>query len=60
MKRLELSKEDRMFLGVCGGFGKLTDRDPTIYRIIFIFMTLLFPFLIFLYFLFALVMAPKK
>lgn len=34
-KRLYRSREQRMFLGVCGGLGEYFDLDPTVVRLIF-------------------------
>jgi phage shock protein C len=34
-KRLYRSREQRMFLGVCGGVGEYFDIDPTVVRLIF-------------------------
>ncbi|MEE0983302.1 MAG: PspC domain-containing protein [Bacteroidales bacterium] len=40
MKKLYRSNTDRKFCGVCGGFAEYFDLDPTIIRLIFIFLTL--------------------
>ena len=40
MKKLHLSKTDRKILGVCGGIGETYDIDPTIIRIIAVFLCL--------------------
>lgn len=40
MKRLHLSKKDRKILGVCGGIGETYDIDPTLVRIIAVFLCL--------------------
>jgi phage shock protein C len=40
-KRLYKSRRDRKLFGVCGGLGDYFDLDPTIIRILFIFLTLL-------------------
>lgn len=34
MKRLYRSKEERMFLGICGGMGEYLGIDPTILRVV--------------------------
>ena len=34
MKKLCRSYSDRIIAGVCGGFGKYFDMDPTIFRLI--------------------------
>jgi phage shock protein C len=38
-KRLERSKTDRVFAGVCGGIAKYLDIDPTIIRLIWVVFT---------------------
>lgn len=40
MKKLTRSKSDKMIAGVCGGLGEYFDRDPTLFRIIFVFLAL--------------------
>ncbi|MEE0962308.1 MAG: PspC domain-containing protein [Bacteroidales bacterium] len=40
MKKLYRSSTDRKLCGVCGGFAEYFDLDPTIIRLIFIFLTL--------------------
>ena len=40
MKKLYRSNTDRKLCGVCGGFAEYFDLDPTIIRLIFIFLTL--------------------
>lgn len=40
MKKLYLSDTDRKIGGVCGGLGKYFDRDSTLFRILFIAITL--------------------
>lgn len=49
MKRLYLSQTDKKLAGICGGIGELLDFDPTIIRLIFIFVMIatgIFPLLI--------------
>lgn len=41
MKRLYLSDTDRKIGGVCGGLGEYFDKDSTLFRILFILITLL-------------------
>ncbi len=41
MKRLYLSDKDRKIGGVCGGFGEYFAKDPTLFRILFVLVTLL-------------------
>ena len=36
MKKYFRSYNDRKIFGVCGGLGRYTDTDPTIWRIIFV------------------------
>ena len=40
MKKLYRSEDDRLFAGVCGGFGEYFAIDPVIIRLIWIFATL--------------------
>lgn len=40
MKKLYRSNTDSKLCGVCGGFAEHFDIDPTIIRLIFIFLTL--------------------
>ena len=40
MKRLRLSKTNKKIFGVCGGFGEAYDIDPTLIRIIVVFLAL--------------------
>ncbi|MBO5839593.1 MAG: PspC domain-containing protein [Bacteroidales bacterium] len=40
MKKLYRSNTDSKLCGVCGGFAEYFDLDPTIIRLIFIFLTL--------------------
>jgi phage shock protein C len=40
MKKLYRSKKDKVIFGVCGGIGETYDLDPTIVRIITIFLCL--------------------
>ncbi len=41
MKKLYLSSTDRKIAGVCGGLGEYFDRDPTLFRILFILIAIL-------------------
>jgi len=55
-KRLYRSKKNKMILGVCGGLGEYFGIDPTLVRLIFIFLLIPFNFIaILVYFLSALV-----
>ncbi len=38
MKRLHLSKSDKKIFGVCGGIGETYDIDPTLIRLIVVFL----------------------
>ena len=38
MKRLYLSRTDSKILGVCGGIGQTYDIDPTLVRLIVVFL----------------------
>jgi len=38
MKRLHLSKRDKKIFGVCGGIGETYDIDPTLIRLIVVFL----------------------
>lgn len=40
MKRLYRSRRERIFGGVCGGFGTYVDTDPNIIRILWVILTL--------------------
>ena len=39
-KKLTRSKTDKKLFGVCGGFAKYLDVDPTILRVIWLFLVL--------------------
>ena len=38
MKRLHLSKKDKKIFGVCGGMGETYDIDPTLIRLVVVFL----------------------
>ncbi len=40
MKRIYLSNTDKKIFGVCGGIGETYDIDPTIVRLVLVFLTL--------------------
>jgi phage shock protein C len=40
MKKLYLSKKDSKILGVCGSIGETYDIDPTLVRLIIVFLCL--------------------
>jgi phage shock protein C len=49
MKKLYLSKKDKMLAGICAGIGEMLDVDPTIIRLAFVFIgiaTAIFPLVI--------------
>jgi len=41
MKKLYLSNTDRKIGGVCGGLGEYFEKDSTIFRIMFVLITVL-------------------
>jgi phage shock protein C len=41
MKRLYRSANDKMIAGVCGGLGEYFHMDPTLMRLLFVFLALL-------------------
>ena len=41
MKRLYRSRENKIFGGIIGGIGEYFDVDPTILRLIFVFLILI-------------------
>ncbi len=38
MRKLSLSKTDKKIFGVCGGIGETYDIDPTLIRLLFVFL----------------------
>ncbi|MGD1041451.1 MAG: PspC domain-containing protein [Sedimentisphaerales bacterium] len=40
MKKLYLSNTDKKILGVCGGIAETYDIDPTLLRLVLVFLTL--------------------
>jgi len=38
VKRIHRSISDRFFAGVCGGLGETFDLDPTLIRLLFVFL----------------------
>lgn len=40
MKKLYRSKKDRIIAGVCGGMGEYFDVDPTLIRLLWVFLAL--------------------
>jgi phage shock protein C len=59
MKKLYLSNTDRKIGGVCGGLGEYFDKDSTIFRILFVLVTLLWGAGILLYLIMWLII-PRK
>ena len=41
MKKLYRSKKNRVIAGVCGGLGEYLKVDPTIIRLLWVFLTLI-------------------
>lgn len=41
MKKLYLSRTDRKIGGVCGGLGEYFEKDSTLFRVIFVLITVL-------------------
>jgi phage shock protein C len=41
MKRLHLSKADQKLLGVCGGIAETYDLDPSLVRVVVVFLGLI-------------------
>lgn len=52
MKRIYRSSKERVIAGVCGGMGEYFDKDPVLFRILFVLVTLLFGFGILAYLVF--------
>lgn len=62
MKRLYRSDTDRRIGGVCGGLGEFFDKDPTLFRILFVVVSLFCGFGIVLYLIMWLIvpLQPKE
>ena len=58
-RKLYRSKSDRMLGGVCGGLAQLLDIDPTIVRVVFVFLALLGGHGVLLYLILWLIMPPE-
>jgi len=41
MKKLYRSNKDKMIAGICGGLGEMSNIDPTLLRLAFVFIGLL-------------------
>lgn len=59
MKKLYLSNTDRKIAGVCGGLGQYFGKDPTLFRIVFILVALMWGLGVIAYLLMWLII-PKK
>lgn len=59
-KRLARSRNQRMFLGVCGGLGEYFDIDPTVVRLIFVIATFVGGASIAVYAVLALIMPAQE
>jgi phage shock protein PspC (stress-responsive transcriptional regulator) len=59
MKKLYLSDDDRKIGGVCGGLGEYFEKDPILFRILFVIITLFFGSGILLYLIMWLIV-PRK
>lgn len=44
MKRIYRSSKERVIAGVCGGMGEYFDKDPVLFRILFVLVTLVIGF----------------
>jgi phage shock protein C len=55
IRRLYRSRSERMVGGVCGGLGEFLGMDPTVVRLIAIFITFFWPFTPLVYLLLMLV-----
>ena len=59
MKKIYRSSTDRKIGGVCGGLGEFFDKDPTLFRLLFILVSLLWGFGIIAYLIMWLVVPLK-
>jgi len=59
MKKLYLSDTDRKIGGVCGGLGEYYDKDSTLFRVLFVAITIFFGIGILLYLIMWLII-PRK
>lgn len=60
MKKLYLSNTDRKIGGVCGGFGEYFEIDSTLFRILFVLVTVLSCGLGIIVYLAVWVIVPRK
>ena len=52
MKRIYRSSKEKVIAGVCGGMGEYFDKDPVLFRILFVLVTLFLGFGVFAYLVF--------
>jgi phage shock protein C len=52
MKRIYRSSKEKVLAGVCGGMGEYFDKDPVLFRVLFVLVTLMFGFGILAYLVF--------
>jgi phage shock protein C len=52
MKRIYRSSKEKVIAGVCAGMGEYFDKDPVLFRILFVLVTLIFGFGILAYLVF--------
>ncbi len=52
MKRIYRSSKERVIAGVCGGMGEYFGKDPVLFRVLFVLVTLLLGFGILAYLVF--------
>ena len=62
VKRLYRSQRERWLFGVCGGIGEYFDLDPTLVRVIFVVLALIFGggFLVYLLLLIIIPLEPGR
>ncbi len=61
MRKLYMSKKDRKIFGICGGIGQTYDIDPTLIRLIVVFLCIATAILpVVLTYLAAWIIVPEK
>ncbi|HOK16904.1 MAG TPA: PspC domain-containing protein, partial [Defluviitoga tunisiensis] len=62
MKKLYRSRDNKVLAGVCGGIGEYFEIDPVIIRLIWIVLTMIWGFGLFLYIIaiFLIPLEPKE
>ena len=61
MRKLYISKKDRKIFGICGGIGQTYDIDPTLIRLIVVFLCIATAILpVVLTYLAAWIIVPEK